>query len=118
MVKLANWQNEQNEMVNLTNWQNEQNEMVRLANWQNEQNEMVTLAFCQFANFTISFCQQNGQNGKIDTDILHSAHSADSASLLSLPFHSASRMGIIMGRIGKSTKTFVILLILLILPVC
>ena len=26
MVKLANWQNEQNEMVKLANWQNEQNE--------------------------------------------------------------------------------------------
>ena len=44
MVKLANWQNEQNEMVKLANWQNEQNEMVKLANWQNEQNEMVKLA--------------------------------------------------------------------------
>ena len=50
MVKLANWQNEQNEMVKLANWQNEkclcrfcpfcwQNEMVKLANGQNEQNE-------------------------------------------------------------------------------
>ena len=39
MVKLANWQNEQNEMVNLANWQNEQSEMVKLANGQNEQNE-------------------------------------------------------------------------------
>ena len=43
-VKLANWQNEQNEMVKLANWQNEQNEMVKLANWQNEQNETVKLA--------------------------------------------------------------------------
>ena len=43
-------------------------------------------SFCPFANFTISFCQQNGQNGKIDKDIFHSAHSA---SLLTLPFHSA-----------------------------
>ena len=40
MIKLANWQNEQNEMVKLANWQNEQNEMVKLANWQNEQYEM------------------------------------------------------------------------------
>ena len=56
-------------------------------------------SFCQFANFTISFCQQNGQNRKIDIDIFNFAHSA---SLLTLPFHSASRMG----RIGKSTKTF------------
>ena len=39
MVKLANWQNEQNEMVKLANWQNEQNETVKLANGQNEQNE-------------------------------------------------------------------------------
>ena len=39
MVKLANWQNEQNEMVKLANWQNEHNEMVKLANGQNEQNE-------------------------------------------------------------------------------
>ena len=43
--------------------------------------------------------------------------SAHSASLLTLPFHSAIRMGS-MGRMGKSTKTFFILLILLILPVC
>ena len=28
-VKLANWENEQNEMVKLANWQNEQNEMVK-----------------------------------------------------------------------------------------
>ena len=35
MVKLANWQNEQNETVKLANWQNEQNETVKLANWQN-----------------------------------------------------------------------------------
>ena len=40
-VQLANWQNDQNEMVKLASWQNEQNEMVKLANWQNEQNEMV-----------------------------------------------------------------------------
>ena len=39
MVKLANWQNEKNEMVKLANWQNEQNETVKLANGQNEQNE-------------------------------------------------------------------------------
>ena len=39
MVKLANWQNEQNEIVKLANWQNEQNEMVKLANFHNEQNE-------------------------------------------------------------------------------
>ena len=56
-------------------------------------------SFCQFANFTISFCQQNRQNGKIDKDIFHSAHSA---SLLTLPFHSASRMG----KMGMSIKTF------------
>ena len=43
-------------------------------------------SFCQFANFTISFCQRNGQNGKIDKDIFHPAHSAN---LLTLPFHSA-----------------------------
>ena len=44
MVKLANWQNE---MVKLTNWQNEQNEMVKLANWQNEQNEKC---LCRFSH--------------------------------------------------------------------
>ena len=47
MVKLANWQNGQNEIVKLANWQNEQNEMVKLANWQNEQNEKC---FCRFSN--------------------------------------------------------------------
>ena len=46
-VKLANWQNEQNEMVKLANWQNEQNEMVMLANWQNEQNEKC---LCRFSH--------------------------------------------------------------------
>ena len=54
-------------------------------------------SFCQFANFNISFCQQNGQNEKIDKDIFHSAHSA---SLLPLPFHSASRIG----RMGNLIK--------------
>ena len=61
--------------------------------WQNE------TVKCYFANFTVSFCQQNGQNEKIDKDIFHSAHSASlltllfhsahSASLLTLPFRSA-----------------------------
>ena len=53
-------------------------------------------SFCYFANFTVSFCQQNGQNEKIDNNIFHSAslltlpfHSAHSVSLLTLPFHSA-----------------------------
>ena len=63
-VKLANWQNEQNEMVKLANWQNEQNETVKLANWQNEQNEMVKLA-----NW------QNEQNEKCLCRFSHSAHS-------------------------------------------
>ena len=107
------------------------------AEWENRQSNFSFCSFCQFANFTISFCQQNG---KIDKVIFHSAHSA---RLLTLPFHSASRMG----RMGKSTKTnsfcsfcqfanftisfcqqngqngkidkdIFILLILLILPVC
>ena len=85
-------------------------------------------SFYQFANLTISFCQQNGQNGKIDKDNLillilpfcllyhfilsaewaewenrqRYFHSGHSASLLTYPFHSASRMG----RMRKSTKTF------------
>ena len=96
-------------MVKLANWQNEQNRKI----WQNRKIHFSFFSFCQFANFTISFCQrngqngkidkvifmrdcqllttisfcqQNGQNGKIDKDIFHSAHSA---SLLTLPFHSA-----------------------------
>ena len=64
MVKLANWQNEQNETVKLANRQNEQNEMVKLANWQNEQNEMVKLANLQ-----------NEQNEKCLCRFSHSAHS-------------------------------------------
>ena len=43
-VKLANWQNEQNETVKLSNWQNEQNETVKLANWQNEK------CLCRFSH--------------------------------------------------------------------
>ena len=50
MVKLANWQNEKNEMVKLANWQNEQNEMVKLANWQNEQNEKCLCRFSHSAH--------------------------------------------------------------------
>ena len=50
MVKLANWQNEQNEMVKLANWQNEQNEMVKLANWQNELNEKCLCRFSHSAH--------------------------------------------------------------------
>ena len=49
-VKLANWQNEQNEMVDLANLQNEQNEMVKLANWQNEQNEKCLCRFSHSAH--------------------------------------------------------------------
>ena len=52
--------------------------------------------------------EQKGQNGKFEKYIFHSAHSA---SLLTLPFHSASRMD----RNGKSKNTFFILVIL---PVC
>ena len=60
-VKLANWQNEQNEMVKLANWQNEQNEMVKLANWQNEQ---------KLAKW------QDERNEKCLCRFFHSAHSA------------------------------------------
>ena len=50
MVKLANWQDEQNENISIFPfcpfrpfcWQNE---MVKLANWQNEQNEIVFVDF-------------------------------------------------------------------------
>ena len=153
MVKLANWQNEHNEQsgkfekyvfiysfcpyANFSisfcqqNGQNEQNgkikkcifhsahsaslltlpfhsasRMVRMG--KSTKTFFIRCSFCQFANFTISFCQQNG---KIDRYIFQSAYSAHSASLLTLPFHSVCRMG----RMGKSTKTFFILLIL---PVC
>ena len=46
MVKLANWQNEQNEMVKLANWQNEQ----KLAKWQDEQNEKCLCRFFHSAH--------------------------------------------------------------------
>ena len=74
-VKLANWQNEQNEMVKLANWQNEQNETVKLANWQNEQNETVKLANWQ--NEMVKLANwQNEQNEKCLCRFSHSAHSA------------------------------------------
>ena len=61
------------------------------AEWENRKRHFSFCSFCQFANFTISFCQQNEQNGKFEI-CFHSTHSAHSASLLTLPFHSASRM--------------------------
>ena len=66
-------------------------------------------SFCYFANFTVSFCQLNGQNGKIDKKHFQSAHFAHSAILLTLPFQSASRMG----RMRKSTDIFILLILLL-----
>ena len=77
-VKLANWQNEQNQMVKLANWQNEQNETVKLANWQNEQNETVKLANWQNEqNGMVKLANwQNEQNEKCLCRFSNSAHSA------------------------------------------
>ena len=37
-------------MVKLANWQDEQNEMAKLANWQNEQNEKCIFRFSHSAH--------------------------------------------------------------------
>ena len=81
-----------------------QNEMVKLANWQNGQNEkidkdifilliLLILPVCLLYHFILPAEWENRQRH------FHHAHSA---SLLTIPLHSASRVG----RMGKSTKTF------------
>ena len=87
-----------------------QNEMVKLAKWQNEQNENVFVDFpilpillfltvCLLYHFVLPAEWAEWADWENRLRHFHSAHSA---SLLILPFRSASRMG----RMGKSTKTF------------